>query len=46
MAEDFLHQQFANTELNFNYDIFKALNDLQDKVLSMGGSELSEYGLP
>ena len=23
-----------------------ALNDLQDKVLSMGGRELSKYGLP
>ena len=23
-----------------------ALDDLQDKVLSMGGRELSEYGLP
>ena len=32
---------------SFNDDIFNlALNDLQDKVFSMGGRELSEYGLP
>ena len=50
MAEDFLHQQrsrLGNVDLEFNDDIFNlALNDLQDKVLSMGGRELSEYGLP
>ena len=50
MAEDFLHQQrtqLGNADLSFNDDIFNlALNDLQDKVLSMGGRELSEYGLP
>ena len=50
MAEDFLHQQrtqLDNNELSFNDDIFNlALNDLQDRVLSMGGRELSEYGLP
>ena len=50
MAEDFLHQQrirLGNMELDFNEDIFNlALNDLQDKVLSMGGRQLSEYGLP
>ena len=50
MAEDFLHQQrtrLGNNDLNFNDNIFNlALNDLQDKVLSMGGRELSEYGLP
>ena len=50
MAEDFLHQhrtRLGNVELDFNNDIFNlALNDLQDKVLSMGGRELSEYGLP
>ena len=50
MAEDFLHQQrtrLGNSDLNFNDDIFNlALNDLQDKVLSMGGREVSEYGLP
>ena len=50
MAEDILHQQriqLGNNDLNFNDDIFNlALNDLQDRVLSMGGRELSEYGLP
>ena len=50
MAEDFLHQQrtrLSDNEISFNDDIFNlALNDLQDKVLSMGGRELSEYGLP
>ena len=50
MAEDFLHQQrirLGNSDLDFNEDIFNlALNDLQNKVLSMGGRELSEYGLP
>ena len=47
--EDFLHQQctqLVNADLEFNDDIFNlALNDLQDKVLSIGGRELSEYGL-
>ena len=47
MAEEFLHQQRAqlgNADLSFNYDIFNlALNDLQDKVLSMGGRELSDH---
>ena len=50
MAEDFLHQQrtrLSDNEISFNDEIFNlALNDLQDKVLSMGGRELSEYGLP
>ena len=50
IAEDFLHQQrtrLGNNDLSFNDDIFNlALNDLQDRVLSMGGRELSEYGLP
>ena len=50
MAEDFLHQQrtqLGNSDLDLNEDIFNlALNDLQDKVLSMGGRELSAYGLP
>ena len=44
-----MHQQrtrLGNNDLSFNDDIFNlALNDLQDKVLSMGGRELSEYGL-
>ena len=50
MVEDFLHQQhtrLGNVELGFNEDIFNlAPNDLQDMVLSMGGRELSECGLP
>ena len=50
MAEDFLHQQrtqHRDDDLEFNDDIFNvALNDLQEKVISMGGRELSEYGLP
>ena len=50
MAENFLHQQhtrLGNSDLDFNDNIFNlALNDLQDKVLSIGGKELSEYGLP
>ena len=50
MAEDFLYQhrtRLGNVELGFSDDIFNlALNDLQDRVLSMGGRELSEYGLP
>ena len=50
MAEDFLYQhrtRLSNAELDFNEDIFNlVLNDLQDKVLSMGGRELFEYGLP
>ena len=50
MAEDFLHQQrtrLSDNDVSFNDDIFNlALNDLQDKVLSLGGRELSEYGLP
>ena len=45
-----MHQQrtqLGNNDLSFNDDIFNlALNDLQDRVLSMGGRELSEYGLP
>ena len=50
MTEDFLHRhctRLSNVELDFNDDIFNlAINDLQDKVFSMGGRELSEYGLP
>ena len=50
MAEDFLHQYrttLGNADLDYSDDIFNlALNDLQDKVLSMGGRELPEYGLP
>ena len=50
MADDFLHQQctrLGNVELGFDEDVFNlALNDLQDRVLSMGGRQLSDYGLP
>ena len=50
MAEDFLHQQRnlqRDEHLQPNDDIFNlALNDLQEKVISMGGRQLSEYGLP
>ena len=50
VTEGFLHQhctQLDNTDMEFNSDIFNlALNDLQDKVLSMEGRELSKYGLP
>ena len=46
MAEDFLHQyrtRLGDANLDYNDDIFNlALNDLQDRVLSMGvGSCLS-----
>ena len=45
MAEDFLHEQrtqHRDEDLEFNDDIFNvALNDLQEKVISMGGRELS-----
>ena len=41
------HTRLGNNDLSFNDDIFNlALNNLQDRVLSMGGRELSEYGLP
>jgi len=34
-------------QLEMNGDIFNlALNDLQEKVISMGGRQLSEYDLP
>ena len=50
MSEDYLHQQRAlhrDVHLEFNDDIFNlTLNDLQEKVISMGGRQLSEYGLP
>ena len=50
MAEDFLCQQctlFRDEHLEVNDDIFNvALNDLQDKVISMRGRKLSENGLP
>ena len=41
MVEDFLHQhhtRLGNVDLDYNDDIFNlALNDLQDKVITMGG---------
>ena len=44
MVEDFLHQQCTlhrDEHLEVNDDIFNlALNDLQDKVISMGGRQL------
>jgi len=50
MVEDFLHQQRAihgDEHLEVNDDIINlVLNDLQEKVISMGGRQLSEYGLP
>ena len=50
MAEDFLHKQrtrLGNNDLSFNDNIFYfGLNNLEDKVLLMGGRELPEYGLP
>ena len=50
LAEDFLHQQRIlqrDEHLEPNDDIFNlALNDLQEKVISMGGRQLFEYGLP
>ena len=48
MAEDFLHQQrtlHRDQHLEINDDIFN-LADLQERVISMGGGGLSEYGLP
>ena len=49
MAEDFLHQQHVlhrDERIEVDDDIFNLeLNDLQEKVLSMGGRQLSEYGL-
>ena len=50
MAEDYLHQQCTlhrDVHLEFNDNIFNlTLSDLQEKVISMGGRQLSEYGLP
>jgi len=46
MVEDFLHQQrtlHRDEYIEVNDDM--ALNDLQEKVISMGGRQLSEYGL-
>ena len=50
MTEDFLHQyctRLGNADLDYSDNIiYLALNDLQDKVLSMGSRKLSEYSLP
>jgi len=50
MAEDFIHQQqvlLRDEHMGVNSDMFNlVLNDLQEKVISMGGRQLSEYGLP
>jgi len=50
MVEDFLHQQCTlhrDEHVEVNNDIFNlALNDIQDKVVSMGGRQLHECGLP
>jgi hypothetical protein len=50
MTEDFLHHHRINLsedDLTFTDDMYnQALNDIQDKVLCMGGQELSTYGLP
>ena len=50
MAEEFLHQQCTlhrDEHLEVNNDILNlALTELQDRVISMGVRQLSEYGLP
>ena len=50
MAEDFLCQQHVlqgDEHLEISGETFNVpLNDLQEKVTSMGGRQLSEYGLP
>ena len=50
MSEDLLYQQLTlhrDEHMEVNDDIFNLiLNDLQEKVISMGGRQLSEYGLP
>ena len=50
MAEEFSHQKrtLHNDEhFEVNDYIFNlALNDLQERVISMGGRRLSEHGLP
>jgi len=47
MAEDFLHQQHVlhrDKHIEVNNDMFNlVLNDLQEKVISMGGRQFSEY---
>ena len=50
MVEDLLHRQHVlhrDKHMEVNDDMFNwVLNDLQEKVISMGGRQLSEYGLP
>ena len=50
MTEDYLHHHrltLSESDLSFTDDMYnQALNDIQDKVLRMGGQELSTYGLP
>ena len=46
MAEDFSYPH-SNQELPFSNEIYNlALIELQNKLYSMGGRELSSYGLP
>ena len=49
MAEDFLHQQrvlHRDEHIKVNDHMLNlVLNDLREKVISMGGKQLSEYGL-
>ena len=50
MAEDFLHSysnHSDNQEMPYSTEIYNlALTELQNKLYSMGGRELSSYGLP
>ena len=47
MAEDFSFSHFNHSELPFSNEIYNlALIELQNKLYSMGGRELSSYGLP
>ena len=50
MTENFLHYHHltpSESDLSYTDDMYsQALNDIQDKVLRMGGQELSTYGLP
>ena len=47
MAEDFSYSHSNHSELPFSIEIYNlALIELQNKLYSMGGRELSSYGLP
>ena len=50
MTEDFLHRHrlsLSESDLPFSDDMYdQALIDVQEKLLRMGGQELSTYGLP